>query len=64
MHDTVSDGTGFTTVFLLRLGLPFPFATHEERQEAFKRMDENGDESVSFDEWLNFSVSEIISKVA
>lgn len=47
-----------------RLGLPFPFATHEERQEAFKRMDENGDEAVSFDEWLNFSVSEIISKVA
>ena len=47
-----------------RLGLPVPFATSEERQECFKKMDENGDGSVSFDEWLKFSVDEIISKIA
>lgn len=47
-----------------RLGLPAPFGTSEERQECFQKMDENGDGSVSFDEWLNFSVNEIISKIA
>jgi len=47
-----------------RLGLPVPFATSEERQECFKKMDENGDGSVSFDEWLKFSVDEIINKIA
>jgi len=46
-----------------RLGLPCPFTTPDERKEAFIKMDENGDQSVSFDEWLNFSVSEIMAKV-
>jgi len=47
-----------------RLGLPVQFATAEERADTFKKMDENGDESISFDEWLVFSNKEIISKVA
>merc|ERR1711915_319190 len=47
-----------------RLGLPVPFSTAEERAATFKAMDENGDGSISFDEWLAFSNKEIISKVA
>jgi len=47
-----------------RLGMPVPFSTPEERAATFKAMDENGDESISFDEWLAFCNAEIISKVA
>jgi hypothetical protein len=47
-----------------RLGMPVPFSTAEERAATFKSMDENGDESISFDEWLAFSNKEIISQVA
>ena len=37
-----------------RLGLPAPFQTNDDRDAAFKRMDENGDGGISFDEWLAF----------
>ena len=50
--------------FFSRLGLPVPFSTSEERAATFKSMDENGDEAISFDEWLAFSNKEIISKIA
>merc|ERR1711915_536406 len=46
-----------------RLGLPTPFSTSEERKEMFAKMDENGDGSISFDEWLNFSLTQIFSQV-
>merc|ERR1712200_11023 len=32
--------------------------------DEFKKMDENGDGSISFDEWLAFSLEHIIAKVA
>ena len=48
----------------LRLGLAAPFATSEERAATFQKMDDNGDGSISFDEWLAFSNKEIISQVA
>ena len=51
-------------LYSFRLGLPVPFSTSEERAATFKAMDENGDESISFDEWLAFCNREIISKVA
>ncbi|XP_023332057.1 uncharacterized protein LOC111704149 [Eurytemora carolleeae] len=47
-----------------RLGMETPFQSTEERTEIFKKMDENGDGSISFDEWLNFSLNDIIAKVA
>jgi len=47
-----------------RLGLPVPFATTEERAATFQKMDDNGDEAISFNEWLAFSNSEIFSQVA
>eukprot|EP00088_Acartia_fossae_P051173 TRINITY_DN574_c0_g1_i2.p1 TRINITY_DN574_c0_g1~~TRINITY_DN574_c0_g1_i2.p1 ORF type:complete len:237 (-),score=107.31 TRINITY_DN574_c0_g1_i2:1241-1951(-) len=47
-----------------RLGMEVPFASNDERTEMFKKMDENGDGSISFDEWLAFSLEQIISKVA
>merc|ERR1712243_178531 len=65
------DNSGFitkdemmATSNIKRLGLPVPFSSPEERAATFKAMDENGDESISFDEWLAFSNREIISKVA
>jgi len=42
-----------------RLGLPAPFASAEERKQMFAKMDENNDGSISFDEWLGFSLTEI-----
>ena len=30
----------------------------------FAKMDENGDGSISFDEWLAFSLEHIVAKVA
>merc|ERR1711997_679441 len=47
-----------------RLGLPAPFQTQEERDACFKSMDENGDGAISYDEWLNFFLKDIISPVA
>jgi len=47
-----------------RLGLPTPFSSKEERAAAFKEMDENGDESISFDEWQEFSQKKIFSLIA
>ena len=41
-----------------------PFQSDAERAEMFQKMDENGDGSISFDEWLSFSIAEIIAKVA
>lgn len=46
-----------------RLGLPAPFATSAERKEMFQKMDENGDGSISFDEWLGFSLEQIFKLV-
>jgi len=46
-----------------RLGLPAPFPTPEDKVAAFAAVDENGDGSVSFDEWLKFADSEILAKV-
>merc|ERR1712222_276079 len=47
-----------------RLGLPAPFQTPEEQMGLFKKMDENGDNSISYDEWLGCFLSEIIAPVA
>ena len=47
----------------MRLGLPAPFATSAERKEMFQKMDENGDGSISFDEWLGFSLEQIFKLV-
>ena len=47
-----------------RFGMSVPFQSDAERADMFKKMDENGDGSISFDEWLSFSLAEIISKVA
>ena len=37
-----------------RLGLPAPFQLAEEREKTFAKMDENGDGSIAFNEWLAF----------
>jgi len=47
-----------------RFGMAVPFQGDAERAEMFQKMDENGDGSISFDEWLSFSLAEIIAKVA
>merc|ERR1711976_571627 len=47
-----------------RLGLPAPFQSPEEQMGLFKKMDENGDGSISYDEWLGCFLSEIIAPVA
>merc|ERR1712172_336522 len=52
------------TVAQKRLGLPAPFQTPEEQMGLFKKMDENGDGSISYDEWLGCFLSEIIAPVA
>ena len=46
------------------LGLPAPYQTPEEQIALFKKMDENGDGSISYDEWLSCFLSEIIAPVA
>lgn len=46
-----------------RLGLPAPFQTQEEREGCFKRIDENGDGGISYDEWLSCLIQDIISPV-
>ena len=35
----------------------------EDKAAAFSAVDENGDGSVSFDEWLTFANTQIMSKV-
>merc|ERR1712110_1242156 len=47
-----------------RLGLPAPYQTAEEQAGLFKKMDENGDGSISYDEWLTCFIKEIIGPVA
>jgi len=47
-----------------RLGLPAPFQTSADRDALFGKMDENGDGSISFDEWLACFMKEIIAPVA
>merc|ERR1712024_101542 len=47
-----------------RLGLPAPYQTPEEQMGLFKKMDENGAGSISYDEWLACFLSEIIAPVA
>ena len=47
-----------------RLGLPAPFQTSADRDALFAKMDENGDGSISFDEWLAMFLKEIIAPVA
>merc|ERR1711874_402445 len=47
-----------------RLGLPAPYQTQEEQAGLFKAMDENGDGSISYDEWLTCFIKEIIGPVA
>ena len=51
-------------IFILRLGLPAPYQTPEEQMALFKKMDENGDGSISYDEWLTCFLSEIVAPVA
>merc|ERR1712133_254410 len=46
------------------LGLPAPFQTSADRDALFGKMDENGDGSISFDEWLACFMKEIIAPVA
>jgi len=47
-----------------RLGLPAPYQSAEEQAGLFKKMDENGDGSISYDEWLSCFIQEIIGPVA
>jgi len=47
-----------------RLGLPAPYSSSNECAEAFKAMDANGDGHISFDEWLEFSMKNVLSLVA
>ena len=47
-----------------RLGLPAPFQTQGDRDALFSKMDENGDGSISYDEWLSCFLKEIIAPVA
>jgi len=49
---------------LSSLGLPAPFQLAEEREKTFAKMDENGDGSIAFNEWLAFFTQEIIAPVA
>ena len=51
-------------IFIPRLGLPAPYQTPEEQMALFKKMDENGDGSISYDEWLTCFIKEIIGPVA
>jgi len=47
-----------------RLSLWVAYPSPEDKAAAFAAVDENGDGSVSFDEWLNFANQEILAKVA
>jgi len=47
-----------------RFGMSVGPADQAETESMFKAMDENGDGAISFDEWLTFSLENIISKVA
>jgi hypothetical protein len=55
--------TTMMIVQMCRFGMAVPFQGDAERAEMFQKMDENGDGSISFDEWLSFSLAEIIAKV-
>ena len=46
-----------------RVGLSDPYPTPEDRKRVFSEIDENGDGSLSADEWLVFCAKEIIAKV-
>merc|ERR1711915_157452 len=46
-----------------RLGVSLPSLTADERKSMFTAMDANGDGAISFDEWLSFSMTNIIAKV-
>jgi len=46
-----------------RVGLPDPFPSPEDRAKVFSAIDENGDGSLSADEWLQFCRQEIVGKV-
>jgi len=46
-----------------RLGLSLPSLSAGERKEMFTAMDANGDGAISFDEWLGFSLTNIIAKI-
>jgi len=48
----------------IRVGLPAPYQTADERAECFKKVDENGDGGVSYDEWLAFFLKDIIAPIA
>ena len=45
-----------------RLGLPAPFQLAEEREKTFAKMDENGDGSIAFNEWLAFFLQVVEKK--
>ena len=47
----------------LRLGVSLPSLTPDERKSMFTAMDANGDGAISFDEWLSFSMTNIIAKI-
>ena len=47
-----------------RLGVSLPSLTPDERKSMFTAMDANGDGAISFDEWLTFSMTNIIAKIA
>jgi len=46
-----------------RLGVTLPSLTSDERKSMFTAMDANGDGAISFDEWLSFSMTNIIAKI-
>lgn len=47
-----------------RCGLPAPFQTSEDQEACFKRIDENGDGGISYDEWLSCFLQDIVASVA
>jgi len=47
-----------------KLGVSLPSLTPDERKSMFTAMDANGDGAISFDEWLSFSMNNIIAKIA
>ena len=46
-----------------RLGLKVPSMEKKEAEGLFEKIDENGDGAISFDEWLGFSLTSLISRL-
>ena len=60
---TNEQDTVLIILMALRLGVSLPSLTPDERKSMFTAMDANGDGAISFDEWLSFSMTNIIAKI-